>query len=124
MYIHCACEMVLCHNFISIRGKSVVHSLIKSIIEVVLKHYSYLIRSDILVPYDQFENFGANDWYFTATLLDKSPVDNNNIFPPVLMKEPLDSAFGFLTGYVDTPWVYKITQPTLVWGFYSLSMSL
>lgn len=60
-----------------------------------------------------FENFGANDWYFTATLLDKSPVDNNNIFPPVLMKEPLNSAFGFLTGYVDTPWVYNITQPTL-----------
>ncbi|XP_062573918.1 uncharacterized protein LOC134235789 isoform X2 [Saccostrea cucullata] len=56
-----------------------------------------------------FDNLGYNQWYFSGVLLDKSPVDNPNIYPPPLMKEPLSSAFGFLTGFVDTPWVYNTT---------------
>ncbi|XP_048730567.2 uncharacterized protein LOC125647797 [Ostrea edulis] len=60
-----------------------------------------------------FDNYGFNEWYFSGVLLDKSPVDNFNVYPPVLMKEPLSSAFDFLRGFVETPWVYNISQPKL-----------
>ncbi|XP_022310897.1 uncharacterized protein LOC111116201 [Crassostrea virginica] len=63
-----------------------------------------------------FDSYGSDQWYFSGVLLDKSPVDNYNIFPPVQMKEPLDSAFSFLTGFVDTPWVYSNTGQSVTFN--------
>ncbi|XP_052065177.1 uncharacterized protein LOC127704974 [Mytilus californianus] len=58
------------------------------------------------------EYYGGNEFYLSATLLDKASITNPRLFPPVKRQVPLLAAFDFLRGQIEGKWSQNVSTST------------
>ncbi|CAC5395092.1 unnamed protein product [Mytilus coruscus] len=58
------------------------------------------------------EYYGGNEFYLSATLLDKPSITNPRLFPPAIKQVPLFAAFDFLRGQIEGKWSQNVSTST------------
>ncbi|VDI42527.1 Hypothetical predicted protein [Mytilus galloprovincialis] len=58
------------------------------------------------------EYYDGNEFYFSATLLDKAPLNNPRLIPPAIYQVPLFAAFDFLRVQIEGKWSQNVSTST------------
>ena len=68
----------------------------------------------------QMEYYDGNEFYFSATLLDKAPLNNPRLIPPAIYQVPLFAAFDFLRVQIEGKWSQNVSTSTGDVSFYEI----